>query len=572
MAGNREGVVRILVRLALLVSSTFYVLEPVWPPDERPRAPRGRRRFRRPVASASPAAPQPPVVGEDKIGGWPSIYRYYLPLVTFWSLYNALKNLAVSLLHLNCLKSYRWLDCFILGRTYIDGRLATAGRYYSIGIDTFALVWSLTIYFLRPKFSLEPLEFISRPYRQVLGKEMAEVGAASGKWNREGPTKWTSEQVTVVHLREYKNNLSQSVRARPDCSSLGGEFSTATRPNRTAAAWKKTSHLTLRYFSLILIYIVLVAPVFYYTLFTSILSPRGFELYYSNCVDYITSKYKDVPGNGTNLPEIYEQIYSAGKPVEQLLAERRAPPFFLPVEPWPKAQSGGWYHKLRLIFDVLDSGLIWLFAGIFIIFYAWIALLLVHDLNVYMESLEHCLRSNLLHLRAIRCQPAAMLGPQEMGSWPTRPPDTAQVQDLLMDFIRLLNDYNKYVSFFTTFWVSIWLFFTALACVCALDPRGSTIVARYEIFYGELLFSIYSVTVVGSFAAIRSRTRRLYSMMATTMALDMDVLGTKIRWISLFKFFQPVPLCSFSIFGTVELSWLFIFKVSSSKGTRRAVK
>lgn len=114
---------------------------------------------------------------------------------------------------------------------------------------------------------------------------------------------------------------------------------------------------------------------------------------------------------------------------------------------------------------------------------------------------------------------------------------------------------------------------TALASICLLDPESPVYTARFELYYFETITIVYVAIILTSFAAMRTKSRRIYSLIASNMALDNNIRTSKIHWRSLLKFFHPKPLHCFSILGS-EISWFFCLKVSCepnrapSPGTR----
>lgn len=453
----------------------------------------------------------------------------HLAILTWFSL-NFLKNTLLVLLNLDFFRPLRWLDCFLLGRLYVDGPSALVAKYFSMTSDAFVILRVVLALCARVRFVMRPIEFVLADYNQVLlreaiGDRKSQAGLVQD--DDDEPPPCASEDDLFL----FENPSDRSTRA--------------LRPNRTARCWLELHRFCRIYFCSISLLLILAAPTGL-IIYGSLLSQRGFELSYGNCIDYITRSR--LAANGSHLlPSLYERIYVPSKSLEQLALERRQVPVVLLADWADRADFTSGYHLLRLLFDLIETSLTIVVASLSLVFDTWMALVHVVDLRRYLAEIEKELQSCLLWQR--RCN---HLTPRKISN----------LQALLMDYFRTLGLYNLYVSFFTLFILSIWIALTIVSCLLMLNPRGTTADVKYEVSIVALILSLYFVTVVGSFAATRNRMRRIYSLLASNMALDRNTRVTKDGWIMFLKYFYPVPLHCFSILGSIEISWLLCLKVS----------
>ena len=584
MVTRQEMIIRWLVWASLILSATFEIFTSARQTKEANEKPEvvGARAEQERSMRLSGVEPPPLPVGQVDFGIKSKISRIVYSIIAALCILSIAKNLCLCLLQLKRFEHFRWLDCFLLGRVSLDAHFAAAGKYFGIMFSFFLLGWLIMNMLIRPRFSFKALEFLLTPYDEVLAEEAAsgpEEAGRRGRWsiNKRHPFGtqlgnvhfpspdrfWTyvqaDEQVTLIEQRSLRPETHPSLQI------LLSSDSDKLRPNRTAQSWSQLASFTLTYFLSALLLILVLGPASFYVFTTNIITQRGFELYYSQCVDYIAG----LRSNSTDLPapsqQLYEQIYPANKSLRQLAFERQRPPLVLPME--DPIELAGWYHWLRVFADSLDNFLLWSYSASSFIIDTWIALIVIYDLRIYLDAVEQSLSSNLSGLGRLKWA----LAHDGDNSFPVldsehrKSQQRARVEDvqrLLMDFFKYLSSNNTFISTYTLYCIIVWLIFTATACICILNPKGSAVLAREEIFAIELFASFYFLVIVGFFAHFRSRMRRVYSMIASSMALDGNSRTTKPCWIVLLKHFHPAPLYCFSLFGSAEISWLFCLKVS----------
>ena len=592
---TKQRLVSGLVWLTMIITSMYYVFLATRSASKcQGEARRSEKRSKAPLGRGSRGHE---FNGRRRNKWWARSVRpvqiYYL-LICIWFLATLIKNVTLYALNLSLFEPYRWLDCFLLGRVHLNGHFAAASSFIGIMFASFVIIRLSIMFLLRPQFDLQTFEFLLTTYDQVLAAETRleadqSVADQLPSCCRASGFSSTLQDPDWIY---QPGRCSVPPTGAPDGSCNKFAFTSpftsrpVIRPNRTVKSWAKLMRFTLIYLALGAIFISLWTPTLVYMIATNLLTQRGFELYYANCVDYIVENYyhrNHSAGNG-HPPVLYEdlftsQIYWPTKSPGQLAIERKSSPLLLPMV--NLISLDGWYHCARSLADILDDLMLWIPVSCGFIIEFWVAHVQIYDLQLYLDRVERMLRQNLHRLRLFdsinrrrlrpqldrnlnRKRPHLLLASDDHDEDSLRP-GNLEVQALLEDLFRVLGRRNRYVSYYTLFCTALWLLFTTIVYVCLFNPRLiPNMMARSEIYSLELFSICFFLSVVGTFAAVRTKMCRIYSLVASNMALDQDIRISKVHWMILLKYFHPAPLYCFSLFGSAEISWLFCFKVSIS--------
>lgn len=146
------------------------------------------------------------------------------------------------------------------------------------------------------------------------------------------------------------------------------------------------------------------------------------------------------------------------------------------------------------------------------------------------------------------------------------------MQALIHDYFKLVNGYNQYVSHLVAAQIYLWLVFTLFWATRVLVPSKTLSLdagSKSLEFYAMVGTTGAYVVVLLAFASVvKCQSRKLYELIAAAAAaaaaLDDDGRTTKLRWRALLSYYHPRTLYCFSLFGSSELSFLFLLKVSAA--------
>lgn len=319
---------------------------------------------------------------------------------------------------------------------------------------------------------------------------------------------------------------------------------------------------TLKFFSVCLIISVITSIPIAYCIMSVLLTRQGFELNYSTCVNYIKSLNHDER-------QRFEFIYipddkNVSKPIGVILDLSDTIPFDSP------------YNVARMLADGFQTTVAMTVVSLSFVSHTYLAVLVISDLENYLDSIEHELSRLVQELRRVKktrmkTQLRSMLDKGQAFAGELVPGDTkwsrlhlskqiSSVQAQLMDMWTLIAQYSVYVQNLTLVVILSWILYSVTAAEYLIAPDG---IIYYETIGGQLATTVYFLTVVGQYAIITRRIRRLYPLMASAMALDDDCVDSKSRWPIMLAHFHPKPIYSFKV-SQFTISWNFCLQVSSS--------
>lgn len=396
------------------------------------------------------------------------------------------------------------------------------------------------------------------------------------------------------------------------------------RPNRTSKSWQQLANFTLVLFG-ISIYSIFSSILFVFA--TSVvpsITIMGFEITYPVCARWIQHEQgqqylelagRYLPGGQWNLNLINDSSllispafdkYRA--PIVQpisysyiLMTLNRTLACDIPIEQAPILMTpsdsslvplNNWYGLIRATLDIIVS-LIFL-VDFSLYFSSSCYLLFISSYDVILNAREISSRLDKFNKELFKCHyecssvttslaPPPLYDrtlvshehelrprPAESQRYAHLARETMAAQSMLMDHFKLVLDYNQFTSYFLFLMlVSLFLLLTSLA-TAVFTLRNAAIEFEFLIIlFSSLMFVLY---LLAGATSVQQANARIHSQLSTAMALDETSAETKMRWISLMKYYSPTPLYCFNLFNKIEISHLFCLKVSfiiESKSTSK---
>jgi hypothetical protein len=136
----------------------------------------------------------------------------------------------------------------------------------------------------------------------------------------------------------------------------------------------------------------------------------------------------------------------------------------------------------------------------------------------------------------------------------------ARLQATLVDHFELIKSYNPFISYVLAIVIFIWMTYTIMLCIWMGSTSSRSIMLEFVAF--ELYAAAYLMPLLGVTSLTTSQNRRLYPLIASVMALDDTNPDEKARWWTIISYYYPKPMFCFTLFNSIQISWLFSLKVS----------
>jgi hypothetical protein len=159
--------------------------------------------------------------------------------------------------------------------------------------------------------------------------------------------------------------------------------------------------------------------------------------------------------------------------------------------------------------------------------------------------------------------------------------DTIYLQALLVDHFKLIQSYNAFVSCVMLNPIGCLVTYTIIICVWMSGIKRRAIQTEFIMAESGALLMTFMTLSSAAFAG--AYNRRLYPLIAKLMALDQlncfrlhqaiehPSSITKLRWITILKYYFPKSSFCFTLFDSTEVSWFFCLKVSPTvRPTKRS--
>lgn len=487
-------------------------------------------------------------------------------------IYVILKYCLINTLHLTVMKPYRYLDCYLPGRMIFDGRTTRASRTVGPAIWLFFLSNRSFILYFKPKFSFHLFEFLLKEYDEV---EASEFESSRRKIQPQREATGNLGLFDMNLMLHYNQTPSFTTKTQTDLYGYDG-FSRKYDPFsnqrdfviRSAKIWLIFVVSSCLYSIGELLYLISFVTCWLFVNTSHVFGRLGFELNYANCIDYII-EYRQTNNNSNHYDSIYVPNENASYP--------SGPDPKVPrILPWENITTGP-YHSVRIFAEFIENQFL---------IYDLVATISAHFHLVFFMILElylnyKLMRKNLkilvLKLRRSRLfrdtcyesdhlgEKTDMLGSLQSINWQSmdfknETAEATEVQVNIVNHFKLMSKYNHYMSFYCTYIISFWLIHTGMFCIW-IGLSGSQSI-QTEFYLLEWVTTVFVVIVLSVVASIRYNNLKLYPLIGSAMALEQNSAVTKKNWMTILMHFQPRPMYCFWIFGSMEISNLFILKVS----------
>lgn len=502
-----------------------------------------------------------------KLSRLENIARIQIIILISYGVIVTLKNLVLVLLDLEIFAAYRYIDCYVLGRLQFVGRTGRVSKYIALTAAIAQLIYRYFLLLSKPKTRFSCVEFLLKGYDAALKNETRYENRRARSHDSDNDNNNiddTSESYTKVP--EYIDDIY--------CIENNFEFTTRSenvilRYNRTAESWIRMINFCNNLMIIYIINIPFWALFLFFILAPSVYTKVGFAFLYTNCISWIGQQNDRVQQEYSFILKPKYLNYSM-LTIDDL-------PIVLPFSNFVDMNP---YQMLRMVLDTFED--VYLY-GDFIFSTASHTYLI--GLVIYESHINNCMirerlvglagdlvrlfdetsRRHDMHLGENRLSHSYEILPKGMITKMRKYDKKIQeqlieIQEVLIDHYSSIFKYNNYVSFNASFIASLWMIHTMVLCLY-IGMVGSVAI-QGELYVIVVITGILSLMILGSLAIHRQDNQKLYTPISTLMALDHNVTVTKLRWISITKFFVPRPMYCFAIFGMTEFSWLFCLKVS----------
>ena len=544
---------------------------------------------------------------------------YKLKLALY--LLSIIKTCAVKLLGLGLLGERPLLDCLLVGRFRYYGRTSDISALLLLIFGGSFLFYRFVMCSLRPNFRFSCVEFMLHSSEQVHSVERASVRARRGEASEPAQEANFGRKDKSAELGLHSCDPVFFLK-NPFATSAHDRW--ILRPNRSLVSHKYlnrfASLMCLQCCAIYLLWFYLT----FYLLAGTIMTNLGFELAYPKCVHWLLGlegpegeHYRRLiyaPSQaGLHLAWLNKTIARQEMSLDQL-------PFVLPlIEADQQSVAESWYNFARISGD-LGENLFWYYE--FLGYYMGLSfLVLVLSIDVarnaskitqILEEILHQLRlveprrlssgdqgaghlwsspkllqGNLEHqekseqrfcFNGPKMYQTILADPAERYAEHLRKSSLAnkitRAQAMLMDHFILINQYNDYVSFFVSLLLLLVLLYSL--AFCAWIVQISSAALESEFIIAELCGILFTSSLLAGVCISRSYTYKMYSLISSIIAHEETRNGqspnqwpesrehrsTTARWKAIIKHYYPKPMYCFSLLGSVELSWLFMIKVS----------
>lgn len=475
-----------------------------------------------------------------------------------------LKYLSMILLDSKVFANYRYIDCYLLGRLSFVGRTSSFNKYTAFYFLSTLVVYRSFLYLRRPKFNYQCLDFYLR------GRECALLNEAitkSPEMEDESPI----GHELFPHDPIEDRMLTSSVYFEEIANEEGNEsehnsiyliknhfnMNSILRPNRTLKSWKKIYIFTGAIFVIVSIW-----TCFFAILIWSLIQPlwvteAGFQMSYRSCVRWIRAH-----PDRSDYHHIFEP--SLKNSVE---LDPRKQPFKLPLIDFVPFNP---YHMIRICLDLIENVIIYLdILGTYFI-HTFIVWTIILDNHSSFKEISRSLKSLIERQHSVKNIAAIeqtidslQLNQTWIGNQHKRlEHDLSYNQAILVDHFALISKYNPYVSHHTLHCICMWLLYTG--ALCAWMAIAGSRAVQLEFHVAEVAIGLWTLALLGAVALARLNNMKLYSLIATAMALDQNWMSTKMRWMIILKYYYPSPLYCYALFKSTPISFLFCVKVSEA--------
>lgn len=544
--------------------------------------------------------------------GLPSALEVYLKychkFTFYYNWYLLMKHLIAWLQRFESFASLNFLDCFLLGRFVVNGRVIQVANTCACYLIVIQLFWIYLLRSMKFELRLPAVEFLLKTPEEVHSWNRCLRGRSLREFSinrkRSKPLKADHGDCERLHssIFEYRNPFAMLKRGQDS-------WTCKLRPNRTPKSWLYLARAVFRYNMVFVPSMIVVIIVFLRMITPIMVTQKGFELNYKPCIRWLTSDSSLHHSNGTSQMDpiksvLYElvapsqnstnwPIVSLSKPNSPLNQRRSRfenetiDEFWMP---YVNLVTFNWYHLVRMCWDLFDTVMIYFQIALTMSSMGLIAVILIEDLvyhglhlnkslkhqikilrsremfhqinrdSIYANSSLVRLQSDTIFMKGLDRAQASSSSPLSFTGDPKMLSSSSiDIQAQVADIFSNLHNYNRYIQYQTLFLVTLWLSYSALVTSWMFIPGNDS--PKLEWYIVHCFATSYLFIVLARFAEVKRCSRQMYKLISTAMALDDDYKFSKLTWMSLLQFYSPIPLHCFTFITKIELDILFGLKL-----------
>lgn len=538
----------------------------------------------------------------SRLCNFPRCVYFYNIMVFVMYTFFLLKNICIFIVNMTPLKEddrINWLDCYLVGRLSLTSKMIETSYYASVGINMYQLINKTILISLGDRVRLYCFEFLVFKYDQVAMTEIQFKKQILTNTLKSSRPKQPSEFESILCFENpYKPGQIIS------------------RPNRSTFTWKFMTWGTIT-FGTVCYGVYLCICLMLFILFSPFaMTKRGFELNYSTCIQTISNKndrqmydniYRFEPNfklqdialqpNESPIPEWHNlQVYSL---YHKLRAFADMAENIIINSDIILTSSFRVYNVLVIVLDVFIYATSIKKKLIKLVNELQIQNLLVESINettydtqtgansmatndehhkgshYSLPPLRLRLNSQESH-QAIKDYYRSASNPND-SRWFSKQiqlqtqleqnqsllrDEIRYIQALILDYFKMLNNYNLFVGVLILFDIAIWIIYSV--CLSVRFNISTKYIAENSSYNNQdefivlfLLSGLVIIIILGCAAILRHYSLCLYPLITRAMALDTNVEETKLRWSTMIRHFYPRSLYCFRLFQSIELSTLF---------------
>lgn len=483
---------------------------------------------------------------------FPKVQKYVRVWYKFSLYYHgllAVKYVIIYLVNQSCLKEYRFIGCYLLGRLVVNGRVTEFNNFFAFASAFFLFIWRIFMVCSKPKLKMYCFEFLMYEFEELI---LYEANMSSELETKQllGKSNQTSSSLYYQSILQCKNRMAiqEAKSGRPITTGMS-DFC-LMRLNRTSKHWKSLSKVLIVYWIWFLLLMLCAVPFTAITIVPVILTRKGFEVSYHECSGWISDN------NRTDYEDIHSlRGYESGEEI--------TPSLFLPLRDFCPFNL---YHSIRIGYDFLENIIIYFDLATALMSNSAVAILASVDVCHYGQQLSVSLMELNKDLAGQAIKSFDVNLPMRPNGYLSANDDQLnlriqKLQSLVLDYFEMIADYDRYASALGIYTIICWLSFSAIVSKWILVPGSERPKLEWYLLHGYA--TVHVILNMGSFARVRLASRRLYPLMATTGALDRSQAHQKTSWFTIMKYFAPKPLYCFRMLQSMELSWFLLLKVAS---------
>lgn len=476
--------------------------------------------------------------------------------------FSCVKYIPMILVRLNMFEQFYGWDCFLVGRFTFIGRSSKVSPYLAVALYGMFIFYRTQMAYFKPggPFRFYALEFLLYNYDDLIEDELQ---VERRTFAQEDQQRWPARDVKLHFNYKYIDTRPQGPSRRrfdrflylENPFPMGKNDQFILRPNRTANSWLVMAKFTKISFYLGIFGTIGWLLLVYMLLAGHWLTRMGFELNYCSCVAWLRQQQHQ-----SHNPDYLSSIHRTNKTLAYEIEIDKLP-FFVPLSDFVELSL---YSVVRIFFDLLENHLWYLDFWLFFMAFSYNNFLTcidltinVHEIKKKLTELISQMRDKTRNLNKTEAISANIL----TGSYHLER-EVCRIQAIILDHLVMVRGYNSYMSFHLFLCVYVWFQHTSIVCIWMGMSKSKAVELEFAV--AEMVTFVILLSLLSGPAIFRSLSNDLHGLICDAMALDDQVTMSKRRWTLIIQYFYPRSSHCFTMFDSIELSWLFCLKVSLS--------